>query len=876
MGKRNFFKGLQGKLLVLFLVLSLVPLVTVSVISFFSARNSLQAMAHEMLMDTADGLMRAIDIQMNDRQDDIRAWAGLPMVTRAMEKKDYRELSGILAGLEKEYDAYKLILAFDTAGNLVAACDDKLLRNPAAVGNRSDRSWFQGAMKGSVHVDDVRYSDLLKENAISFSAPIKDGSGKIIGVLTSRMPWSEIEKIVALEKAGRTGYAYLLNQEGVIIAHPKKEKVLKENLTKLQNASELTETTKKMIKGQRGGGEYSYEGTRKLIAYTPSKGFGDYKGIGWSCAVVQGTDEILAPVHLLRLVVIAVALISGVIIAILAILIARTMAKPLLQGVAFAQAVAAGDLTGKLEVASRDEVGDLAQALNAMVAALREMVGRIRDTSGQVASAAGQISANSAQLNKAAQGQASATEETSATMVQMAASIESVAGNADSLASHADQVSSSVEELGASSEQMAKSAEIMTSSVSETSATIEQMAASIDLVAHNAGELISSVTETSSTIEEMTVAIDQVALHSRELQQVVTDSSSVIEQMAVSIKEAAGKVEEADAVAKGAAREGVAGLQASRQAVAAMTRVAEVIDKTSASIVNLGRRSDEIGNIVKVINEIADQTNLLALNAAIEAARAGEAGRGFAVVADEVRKLAERSMGATREIGEVIRQVQADTEESVQFGEVASREAKSSLQLSADAGGSLESIVASIERTSRLMSEIAGMSAEQASASTQVIRAVEQMSQASEVVANAAREQAAGGRQIRIAVERMNHITQQVTGASQEQALGSRQIRTAVENMNQVTSQVTIATREQSLSARQIVTAVSGMNAMTQSVANATSEQKKGGEMVVAAMENISGITRENLAAVEQLFKASQDLSLQATDLEAVVGSFQL
>jgi methyl-accepting chemotaxis protein len=356
----------------------------------------------------------------------------------------------------------------------------------------------------------------------------------------------------------------------------------------------------------------------------------------------------------------------------------------------------------------------------------------------------------------------------------------------------------------------------------------------------------------------------------------VVDSASIIEEMAASIKQVAKSVEEADGVAKGAAKEGNAGIQAGQQAAAGMARVADVIDKTSASIVNLGRRSEEIGNIVKVINEIADQTNLLALNAAIEAARAGDAGRGFAVVAEEVRKLAERSMVATKEIAQVIRQVQNDTAESVKYGEIASQEAKSSMELTNVAGNAIENIVASIERTSSLMSDISRMTAEQSNASNKAIYSVEKMNQATNVVANAAREQALGGRQIRLAVERMNHITQEVAVATKEQAAGSRQIRVAVENMNHVTGQVSIATREQSLSARQIVTAVNSMASMTQSVANATSEQKKGGEMVVQAMENISGLTRENLSSVEQLSRAAQSLSRQAEDLSGMVAAFKV
>ena len=536
----------------------------------------------------------------------------------------------------------------------------------------------------------------------------------------------------------------------------------------------------------------------------------------------------------------------------------------------------AGNLTVTIPPLRKDEIGSIAEGISFLAGNLRDIIGKIRVSSDQAASTALQISDNSAQLTKAAHSQSSAAEKTSSTMVQMAASIQSVANNADALAADAEEVSSSVQELGASGEQVARSAEVMASSVAETSATIAQMTVSIDRVAQNSEELASSVSETSSTVEQMTVSIEQVAGNSQDLQQAVSETASVIEQMTTSIRRTADNVAEADAVAKTAAKEGFAGQQAVQEALAAMKRVAEVSEKTAASIVNLGRRSEEIGNIVSVIKEIADQTNLLALNAAIEAARAGDAGRGFAVVADEVRKLAERSVNATNEIGQVIKQVQADTSDSVKYGELASREARASMELSGVAGNALANIVKSIEQTSELMSDISRMSAEQSDASRQVIKAVERMSDSAAVVANAAREQALGGRQIRIAIERINNITLEVTGATREQAQGSRQIRIALENMNTHTQQVTIATREQALSAQQIVAAINSMNSMTQAVANSTSEQKKGGDMVVVSMENISDVTRKNLASVEQLARSAQGLSRQAADLAGLVAQFRV
>ena len=558
------------------------------------------------------------------------------------------------------------------------------------------------------------------------------------------------------------------------------------------------------------------------------------------------------------------------------IVMARIITAPLGVALATVRRVAEGDLNISLEEGSKDEIGQIINAMGGMVANLRSMVGKIKDASGELASTAGQISDNSAQLIKSAHSQASATDETSCTMEQMAASIQSVASNADALAVNTDEVSSSIQELGVSSEEVAKSAETMASSVSETSATIEQMTISIEKVAQNTEELASSVSETSSTIEQMTVSIEQVAVSSQELQKVVSEASATIEQMAVSIKQTADNVTEADVVAKTAAKEGLAGQQAVQDALAAMQRVAEVSGKTAASIINLGKRSEEIGNIVKVITEIADQTNLLALNAAIEAARAGDAGRGFAVVAEEVRKLAERSVAATKEIGQVINQVQADTGDSVKYGELASREAQASMELSAIAGNALANIIKTIEQSSELMGMINQMTTEQAGASRQVILAVEKMSASAAMVANAAREQALGGRQIRIAIEKMNGITHEVAGATREQAQGSRQIRLAVGSMNSITQQVNIATREQALSARQITLSVNSMNSMTQAVANATSEQKKGGEMVVAAMDNISDITRENLVSVEQLSRFAEGLSTQSVELAEVVAQFRL
>jgi methyl-accepting chemotaxis protein len=118
-------------------------------------------------------------------------------------------------------------------------------------------------------------------------------------------------------------------------------------------------------------------------------------------------------------------------------------------------------------------------------------------------------------------------------------------------------------------------------------------------------------------------------------------------------------------MAQGTVKSSQDGSQRIQEAIAGMGSIAFVVAQSADTIRTLGESSNQIGEIVQVINEIADQTNLLALNAAIEAARAGDQGRGFAVVADEVRKLAERTTKATKEIETMIKRIQSDTQQAV-------------------------------------------------------------------------------------------------------------------------------------------------------------------------------------------------------------------
>src|SRR6266702_3069028 len=158
-----------------------------------------------------------------------------------------------------------------------------------------------------------------------------------------------------------------------------------------------------------------------------------------------------------------------------------------------------------------------------------------------------------------------------------------------------------------------------------------------------------------------------------------------------------------------------------------MRGIAHSVRESAANIEHLSGRSDEIGRIVGVIDEIANQTSLLALNAAIEAARAGEQGRGFAVVAGEVRRLAERTTNATKEIASVIQNLQSKTEDAVLQMRSGTTAVEQGVQITGQAGDAIQRIICEADKVGTMVAQIASATTQQAAATEEVTASMSQI-----------------------------------------------------------------------------------------------------------------------------------------------------
>jgi len=213
----------------------------------------------------------------------------------------------------------------------------------------------------------------------------------------------------------------------------------------------------------------------------------------------------------------------------------------------------------------------------------------------------------------------------------------------------------------------------------------------------------------SGTTESLKGVIDtatRISLNAGDLHKVVSETSSSVGEMSELISDEIQLVDHAKTFTGKAAEAANEGGKVVSKAVAGMNRIVETVKKNAVKISDLGKSSDEIGEIIATIDEIADQTNLLALNAAIEAARAGEQGRGFAVVADEIRKLAERTTKATKEIANTINAMQEEIKAAVSSMEEGTEEVEKGVTLTDESGRVLNKIVEAIDRTNDIMAKV--------------------------------------------------------------------------------------------------------------------------------------------------------------------------
>jgi twitching motility protein PilJ len=267
-------------------------------------------------------------------------------------------------------------------------------------------------------------------------------------------------------------------------------------------------------------------------------------------------------------------------------------------------------------------------------------------------------------------------------------------------------------------------------------------------IADSINYAIEALRELVTTINQSAIKVDAAARQAQATATHMADASETqlrqagdatesIARMAASIEAVSGDSERAADVARHSVDVAHKGGAAVRRTIEGMNAIRETIQDTSKRIKRLGESSQEIGNIVELINDLAEQTNILALNASIQASMAGEAGRGFAVVADEVQRLSERAANATRQIEVLVKTIQSDTNEAVMSMERSTTDVVGGALLAENAGAALDEIESVSNQIANLVQNISRSARDQATAAGDITRNMNVLREVSEQSADA-------------------------------------------------------------------------------------------------------------------------------------------
>ncbi|MDD4156163.1 MAG: methyl-accepting chemotaxis protein, partial [Candidatus Cloacimonetes bacterium] len=514
---------------------------------------------------------------------------------------DFKRLNNYISTQTQTEEFYESIFFTDTNGQIIASSINNTINNDA-----TDLSFWNEITKNnkSNYYDKIPFiSPFTKKPIIHIASEINDQQNQFIGIVVFAIDMNKFADLFINDYIiANRGYFYLIDKETSVITHPRHELVLNDDYKDLPFSKQAIKS-----KDQHGIIQYFFEGDNKTLT------FGKIPMFEWIVCASMFDEDLANVGHVISRIIIWISIISIVLIfIIISFIVKNVVASPLKDIVSALGLFAENDFTlvpPKEQLERIDEIGLIANAYN--------------KTRIQISKA----------IENVAQGVVSLNNKS----IALAETAHDLVSNANQMNSQSQLVSASAEEVSSNANVIASSAEQASVSVSTVAAATEQLSANINQVASAAEQTSTSVQSTVNEITKLEGNINQAGESVNGLVGEINGVVSAIEEMNATLAEIAKNTQQASDISMKASDE------------------AKTANKVMAEMQKL---SDDIGKVVKLINDIADQTNMLALNATIEAASAGDAGKGFAVVANEVKSLAKQTADATANIATQIEQVQ--------------------------------------------------------------------------------------------------------------------------------------------------------------------------------------------------------------------------